>query len=407
MLLRVIFIFCCVFMSKQSYASNLDATLNSVLNHHPTLLGKQAEVKAAEYQMEAARAKRLPSLSLSVSDMNDDYEQGVLTINQPLYQFGNITANIDKSVAQVALDNADYLRVKRGLLEQASHRYNDYYYAEKVAELGALNVTEHQKLLEHIQRRLAGKLASEADVNLGKSRLSSANIQFRQHKKSVDAARNMLFSLTIEPVEVSEPVPVAQWEHHLQAGDLVESILDIEPEILVKYITIEVYAADLAVRKTENLPTINLRAEHNFLDEPIRGDKNRIGLVLESNLDGLGFVGSNNAQAAQMDLLAAKKDYAATKTRVNREVLNLIEEVTAYYQIVEQQQHTVDLVRETFDSYFRQYRSGRKSWLDVINIQRELTEQRIQLLEMKRLAVNAAISIAARSGEFDTLSRGK
>lgn len=387
-------------------ASDFDASLLSVLQHHPTLMGKKSEVQASEFRLESAKYQRLPSIAFSVNEMNDDYEQGVLTVTQPLYTFGNISANINKTKAQLAVDNADYLRVNRTLLEQTAQAYNNYFYAQKVIELGRLNVEEHEKLLEHIERRLEGKLASEADVNLVRSRLSGAQMQLKRYKREANATLNALYALTIEPVTVSAPVPVERWQSLLQTQNLTDELVKNDPQVVLKQYTIDVLEHDVKLSQTANLPTINLRAEHNFLDAPLQGDKNRIGVVIESNLDGLGLVGSGQTHAAKMTLAAAKSDLESTKVQLKREVDNLVEDVNLYSKMVEQQQNSVALVEQTFESYFRQYRTGRKSWLDVINIQRELTEQRVQLLELEKLSINALIGIASGMGALDSIRQG-
>ncbi|MEN9018262.1 MAG: TolC family protein [Hellea sp.] len=377
-------------------ANTFDEVIQLVLTNNPSLQGKLAEVKASEFGLSASKAKRLPTISTFVSSMNDDYEQGILTIDQPLYSFGKINAEINKAHAVTKVNEADLSRVRQELVERTGQSYNELYYAKKIAELGSLNIEEHEKLLEHIKRRLDGQLASEADVGLGTSRLTNAKIQYRRYQQGIEVARSTLQSLTNSNIDAILPVPHERWYSSIKANNNIDKILVNDPLILQKKASVKLSKAELYASKKDNLPLIKIRAEHNFLDDPVVGDKNRIGIVIESNFNGLGLINTNNTYGLEQKLVAAKRDLEATQAESLRKLQMLFEDFSAYKLMLEQQSKAVNLVENTFKSYFRQYRTGRKSWIDVLNVQRELTDQRIQKLELERTLINVSISIASR-----------
>ena len=384
-------------------AGSLEQAIQTMLLENPSLDGKKSEILSSIANRDAVKAERLPSISFFVSEMNDSYEQGVLTIDQTLYTFGNLSSRIDRANAEIENQNNDLSLTLRELYEQTAHRYNELYYAKEIAKIGELNITEHQKLLDHIQRRLEGKLASEADVGLGFSRLTNAKIQQRNFVKQLRNSASALATLTIKSVDAIEPVDIEQWGDLSLLKEDIEKLADSDFNVIKKKSLIKVANASLEVAQTENLPQLKLRAEHNFLDKPIQGDKNRIGLVLESKFEGLGFVRSFKEDSQTQSLIASKKDYEATKYRVVREIEILFEDFISNKQNLVLQQNSVGLVEDTFESYFRQYRAGRKSWIDVLNIQRELVQQRIELLNIERSLKNDAISLAVRLGTFDNI----
>lgn len=87
-----------------------------------------------------------------------------------------------------------------------------------------------------------------------------------------------------------------------------------------------------------------------------------------------------------------------------REVRNTVQKLwSAYHTYVRQADVLADLVtasKSVVDSYLRQYIVGRKSWLDVMNAQREWTSAR--LAEMSNLAekTGAHVSIQLYTGEL-------
>ena len=72
--------------------------------------------------------------------------------------------------------------------------------------------------------------------------------------------------------------------------------------------------------------------------------------------------------------------------------------------LTQAQQESVDALDETLSSYMRQYESGRKTWLEVLNTQRELTEQRIQLTQTQSDWLVTSLRIAAITGMLDSIS---
>lgn len=54
-------------------------------------------------------------------------------------------------------------------------------------------------------------------------------------------------------------------------------------------------------------------------------------------------------------------------------------------------------------SYQRQYVAGTKSWLDVLNIQREFSEQQLQLVQSKSDWEIYSLQLAALTGGLDPL----
>ena len=55
-------------------------------------------------------------------------------------------------------------------------------------------------------------------------------------------------------------------------------------------------------------------------------------------------------------------------------------------------------------SYQRQYESGTKSWLDLLNVQRELFEQRRQLVQAQTDWQIYSLQLLARIGGLDSLA---
>ena len=61
--------------------------------------------------------------------------------------------------------------------------------------------------------------------------------------------------------------------------------------------------------------------------------------------------------------------------------------------------------KELFASYQRQYDAGSKTWLDLLNMQRELNEQHLQKAQADNEWLIASLKLAALTGRLDQVAR--
>ena len=73
-------------------------------------------------------------------------------------------------------------------------------------------------------------------------------------------------------------------------------------------------------------------------------------------------------------------------------------------KMVDTLQVSVTELTEILASYQRQYEAGHKAWLDVLNIQRELTEQRIQQSQAMSDLLIYSTKLLTLVGAFDSLA---
>ena len=104
-------------------AIGFEAALQATLNNHPALKGKTAEVDAKGYAAEAARALRYPSLSAELSSDDTNADVFSLTAVQPLWAFGRIDSAIAYADADIIVESAELLQIKRDLIEQTAVAY--------------------------------------------------------------------------------------------------------------------------------------------------------------------------------------------------------------------------------------------------------------------------------------------
>lgn len=403
--MRYIFTTLMLFLFSVSLQASdgIAAALQAAMQNNPAIKGQQAEIQAQDFAVNGAKAGRYPTFSISVNNLADNRDQGLIRLQQPLWTFGKIDTAIELAQQNVSIEKLVLLQVQRQLITRVGVAYARVKGAQDQVEIARQNIIELERLLAHILRRKQGQLASNVDVSLGTSRLILAKARQIRLDGDVFTAHAELKSLTVNMITTKAYIPndilVLPDVTTVEATALMASV-----DILIKRAQARRAKLEIETSRAAALPNLYLRAEYDFIDKPLFGDNNRIGLVLESNFDGLGVVAFNRSKGAAARYQASFEDINLTRSETIRQVTTLMSDRRVLQQLIDAQSAAVTAIGETMASYFRLYTSGHKSWIDVLNIQREITEQRLELARIKTERAQSSIRVAALIGKLDVIS---
>lgn len=366
-------------LPSPGWAISLEAALAASIANNPALAGKQAEFEAAQGQVSSAKSSRLPSLSVAVNniDNQDNNTQGTVVLRQPIWAFGKISQRIEQAEANASVEQLGVDQVRRELLSRTAAAFAKIEGVVARQAIATDNISEHERLYEQIQRRQEGQLASDADVRLAYSRLLQARATQQRLDGEYRVSLSDLERLTLVPAATVQPVEA----HYLQlpnSHQLWQLALANSVQLAQKQAALQ--AADIAIRQAKSgpLPTVYLQAEHDFYESQSRFSnltEDRAGLVVEASLDGAGFAALGQVRSAVARRSAAQRDIDVTRNELRHEVTQLQSNLRLQSELVEALEGTVEALRGTAESFLRQYETGRKSWLDLLNTQRELQQQ--------------------------------
>ena len=392
-------------------ADGLQVALQAALGWHPAINGKQAQIKAREHSADAARAQRYPTLSFQAQQYGSGSGEGAggvsssspttVRARQPLWAFGRIDSSIALADAETTLERVDLLRVRRELLERTSRAYARVLGSRQLLAVAQANLSAHQDLLEQIQRRQAGQLASVADVRLATTRMSQAKVRSDRYLGELEIAQSDLLALTRVELSAEQPVPAGL----LALGDAVmlrQAALDQSAEVRLRRQEIELARAGVDQASKASMPTLYMQAEKDY-DRPGYREGVRVSLVFEATLEGMGLAAGSRTGAAVARQQAAEDGLADATNEIERSVRSLQRSRQLQEEMIQVQGATLEELQEVLASYRRQYVAGSKSWLDVLNIQRELSEQQLQLAQAQSDWVIHSLQLAALTGRLDPL----
>lgn len=380
--------------------TGLAAALRATMLHNPMVKGKQAEVEAKQYGVSSAKAKRYPTLSAQASNVNDNYDQATLRLDQPLWAFGKIDTEIARAESEANAEQWRLLDTQRQLLEETVAVYAKIEGIKERIQVAQGNIEAHQGYYDRLARRQKGQLSSEADMRLAYARLLQAQTQLLSFEGELSDAQSELQTLTQIPVSTELAVdPVLA---QLPSNAAVQRLaVDQEANIRLKRQNVEVVKLGLKTEELASLPTLYFRAEADLLDSAGGNNDLRAGLTFESSFEGLGLVARGRVKGAEARLAAAQYDLDSSINETRRRISSLMLNRQIQQGLINAYKETVGAMRETLASFVRQYETGRKSWLELLNTRRELTALEIQLVQSQNDWLILSLRVTSLTGGLD------
>lgn len=414
-LLRVMLPVFCLLQMSGSYAQNapqyevleggLLEALNTVLKYNPAVKGQLAQLNVQGYAIDAAKAGRYPTMSLSANTLDEDYNAATLTVDQPIWTFGKLTSAIDGAQGYYELEKQGLLQIKRELLEKTAIAYAQVQSARQNIEVAQQNLIEHQELHQRIVRRNEVQLASVTDVHLANSRLLQAESDLLSYQGELQTAINELFALTMIPVATEQPIDTALMT---LPDEQTVTQLAFEQSLDLAYATEQVNVAknSLSQNKAAVYPTISLRVQQSVweTDPDYDTDRTQYGLVVSGEFAGMGATSFNQIKGAAEQINAVQYQLDSLRNEVRREVNYLLVNRKWVNGVRDSQTKTQKALTVTMESYFRQYESNRKSWVEALNSQRELTQMRYSLIASEYQWTLVSLQLATLIGKLDSFA---
>ena len=392
-----------VVFAQAKEENGFEAALRSTMLYNPQVHGQQSRVNAQNSAVEAAKTERYPTLRLSADNLDRDHDMATLTLNQPVWTFGKISSAIDLAEARHNAEQVALLQVRRRLLENTAAAYIRIEGIRQFLKIHQLNIEELEKFHQRITRRNQGKLASEADVRLAFSRLTQAKLNLERQKGELAIAESELLTYTKQYVG-SEPPVAREYTRLPLTAEIQRQASQQHADILYSQALVKSARLALQQQRTAAFPTVSLQVEHELADVYNNDDRTRVGVVLSGSLDGMGFRSYNEVNSARSRLNAAQLDVDVARIEVSRRIKSLMLNRRTQESLREAQQATVDALESTRESYLRQYETNRKSWMELLNTQRELNTARIALMQIDNDWLSYSIQIVALTGGLDRIA---
>ena len=371
--------------SPEPTVLSLEQAMALATASHPLVEQKRRNLDASAQDMKSAQWKWFPTLTLETSQTmggqpqilgNSDPYAGNIKVEQPLWTGGRITSEVDMAQARKQITQLQLHETQQDLMLRVLQAFFDYQKFTTRLTIAQDNIHEHQRLFELISRRQKQQVTSEADVALAFARLQQVMAERNSMRAQHQASRLSLEQLTGRALTENMSLPEAAertlvWQDAWSAQQAAQAA---SPMLRRLRAETQLSEADVNLRKAQVLPQVNLRHER-FMGATISVPFDRTMFVLQYQ-PGSGVSAWPSMDAAVKRIEASQSAYESGVREVTEKVSSQWVEVKSFKEMLDVTNQYVGASQEVMASYLRQYTAGRKTWLEVLNAQKEWVQAR-------------------------------
>lgn len=386
-----------------------DRARQQAIDTHPSVLAKQSSSLAAKADIDTASWQRYPTLTLEAAKegSGNAATTNILRIQQPLWTGGRITAGIN--AAQFRYDAADTAieETKQDITLRVIAAYTEALRQQQRQDYAVKSVKAHEKLLTMISRRTEREVSPQVDKDFAQSRLYQTMNDLSVINQALTTAYTQLSQLINDPVDKVGELDAATLSLPIDKDSALQQALERSPTL--RRLAAETAAAgeDVESKKAAYWPQFAMRYENiSGQANGLSNNNSRVLFVLDAQ-PGAGLSARSGAEAAAARQHAAQQARDAALRDIREKISLDWSELIAARLRHQNAELTRGMTTEVFDSYTRQYTTGRKTWIDVLNAIRESTQSELALADANAQIMGSALRLKLLTGNLPAVRGDK
>ena len=370
-------------------AQTLDELRAAARNNHPAIKSARLGVDAAGKEVDAASARYLPSLSIVLEGGGKDLvaePSRYLRLEQNVWDGGATAAGVDLAKQSAELARSRVPEQEQDIDLQVISAWQTLQSANGrvvVADRLLKLLSDHEAMMT---RRVQSELSTQVELQLVQAQVMQAGLDRRKALLNASLAKLRLEQLTgIEGLRntlsspASEGVP-ERFAAEAQAFQGTDWAALANRQPTVRRAEKELLAAQsrIETKRSELRPQLYAR-----VDRGLGSGGTTAAFVGVRYSTGAGFAASSEVDAliARAASLEGARD--AARLEVLQAMLNDANEIQENLQRYKSLVVSVESSRQIHESYVRQFTAAKKSWLDVMNAMRELSQNEYALNDVQ------------------------
>lgn len=382
---------CLATVANGASAQTLKKLIDMAVQTHPMVKSQQGQKLVAEVEIEGARRQFFPTPSVSIEHANSsrnslggsgDASVQVYRLQQPLWSGGRLTAGLEKARAGSQLADASILDAIDQIAYKTVHAWGDWQAASLKLAAYQKSQQTHRQSLEQVTRRVKEGASAQADLTFTSGRLDQVNSQVTAMQAAQETAQVKLEQLVGGPVK---PFALADPGDSRLADSLdllISQALGRNPQIKRLDAQTIVLEQELAERKADLQPEVFVRAEHQRGDFAVSNTAptTRIVIGLATRFGaGLSSLSAVEASRKRLEILATDRE--TIQRGVREQVASDWAQLKSLRDRLPALARSLEAATTTAVSWDRQFLAGRKSWLEVMNAAKELSQAEADLAD--------------------------
>jgi adhesin transport system outer membrane protein len=384
----------------------------------PTVKSSQSSLQASVAAKEEADWNRYPSIGLqsenrfaSSSSSGSTGTPVLVQISQPVWTAGRLTAQLEaaeakRQAAEWALEESRW-----SVAARVANAWRSLLAAQELVQASEVQIARLGVYTDMITRRVNSEVSPAVDLDLLKSRLVQARTELNVAQSQRALAINRLslaagVQLTVQDadrmqaVAQQEALAVSVFPKDFPAR--LNASVDAHPT--VRRVVAETASAnqDIKIADARRFPEVLGRYQYQTSGSSVNGlntSQSGFALVLNYN-SGSGFSLDAQARAALARYNAQLSASDNSRNEVSEALFTDWEEFRSASERMAAVRETINQSKAILDSAARLFVAGRRSWLDLLNTERELSQAEKGIAPLRAQLVAASYLTRMRLGQL-------
>jgi len=367
----------------------------AVLSSEKTLLTKEKSgyLPSVDLYYSAGR-ERSRMISNSRDTVINTTQNMTGTVSENIFEGFKTQSGVDKQKALIVSAEKNVQNVINNTALDAAAAYINIIKNKYLTKIAKKNVAVHKKYLAQIKERVDAGVARKSDYKQTLSRYANAQSNFyfaQQNYKNAITSFQKILDIKVNPNSFEEPSIDKLPTQNI--GELIKIALERNPELLMNHADIKSAQALVVQSKASYYPKVDLKLQSYW-------HKNLNGIVTNGN-NPYDTEDSYSAQAVlSYNIFRGFSDKAVVESNkykllekqdiladLRRRVIADVKTAWQTYNSTKEQMifltQQIEASKETVKDYHQEYNLGRRSIVDLLNIELEYNSAKNRFVKAK------------------------
>lgn len=396
-------------ISAKEPGAGLPDLLMATVEGNPQLKASWLDVMATGQDLEVAERGRWPVLSAIVESKTGTVSSTpsrALRAQQPLWDGGRLASVVSESEAQKKVTTYRYYQQQQQIFQAVVSAWQGVMSSKERIITAERALTRLQEFQAQMARRVEALASPKIDLELVDARVFQTEVELSTAESAYANGISRLEQLTgllglrqqgKLAFDFYSPQQANAMFLNIQSQDF-EFLASRDNAVLRAQAEVEAARARLNTKDAEKWPQIFVRVDQPIGQVTSYTDTRMSAFVGLQYTPNAGFSNLLQAQALVTRIESAQQLVEATQREVMETFQNDREDIVASHKRVRALLRAVAGSEAVLSSYQRQFQGGKKSWLDLLNAVRELTQNEYSLADAKTGLMGAVYRYQVRAG---------
>lgn len=373
---------------------------------HPTVQATRLDIRASAEDRRAAERQRWPTVSALVENKSNNVNVAssrLLRLEQPLWDAGRISARVEEAGTQLSINQTRVYITVQQLSLQTINAWQNLKAAEGRMAVAQETLAQLGRYRAQMERRVQAEASPPIDLELVLSRTLQTEVELNQAINSRLQALSRIEQLAglegLHGLPWSKPalpglMQIQAYVQQIQNVDWLE-VARRHPNVEKARQEAQVARLRLEGKRAEQYPQVYVR-----VDQPLGATNNDLaGFVGLRYTPGAGLATAVEAQALAERAASLAQSVEVAVREVSEALAADRDDLQSNRSRMASLEKAVEGSNAVLESYSRQFTAGRKTWLDLLNAVRELSQNRAALADSHAAMLAALFRLQVRAGE--------